>query len=138
MYKFKTTRQRSRLMQRIKGAGTSPELDFHNALKAIRVRHSKNNKSLPGKPDIVIPSCKIVIFLDGEFWHGYQWDKKRSKIKANREYWVPKIERNILRDKQSNKKLKAAGWKVLRFWQHQLNKDMSKCIKKIQKLMKTA
>lgn len=137
-YKFKTTAKRSKLMQKIKGIGTTPELIFQKALKAVRIRCSKNNKKLPGKPDIVIPQHKIAIFLDGEFWHGYQWDKKRSKIKANRGYWIPKIEKNISRDKQNKKKLKEAGWKVVRFWQHQVNKDISECIKKIQKLMNMA
>ncbi|MCG2712533.1 MAG: very short patch repair endonuclease, partial [Candidatus Omnitrophica bacterium] len=70
--------------------------------------------------------------VDGEFWHGYKWKDKKEKIKANREYWIPKIERTIKRDKQNNRKLKKEGWKVLRFWQQQLKKDMPKAIEKIK------
>ena len=90
---------------------------------------------MPEKPDIILNKYKIVIFIDGEFWHGYHWEEKKKKLKANRGYWIPKIEKNILRDRQNNRKLKKAGWKVVRFWEHQINKDTEKCLQKIKKIM---
>ena len=90
---------------------------------------------MPEKPDIILTKYKIAIFIDGEFWHGYRWEEKKKKLKANRGYWIPKIEKNILRDRQNNRKLKKAGWKVVRFWEHQINKDTEKCLQKIKKIM---
>jgi len=135
-YKFKTSAKRSDLMRKIKSNKTSPEILLQKALRKIGIKYKKNYKALAGNPDIALINKKIAIFIDGEFWHGYRWDQKKKKIKANRRYWIPKIERNIKRDKQNAKKLKRAGWRVVRFWQHQINKDLSKCIKKIKKIMK--
>ena len=135
-YKFKTSAKRSDLMRKIKSDKTSPEILLQKALRKIGIKYKKNYKALIGNPDIALINKKIAIFIDGEFWHGYYWNQKKKKIKANRLYWIPKIERNIKRDKQNNRKLKKAGWQVMRFWQHQINKDLSGCIKKIKKIMK--
>ena len=135
-YKFKTSAKRSDLMRKIKSDKTSPEILLQKALRKTGIKYKKNYKALIGNPDIALINKKIAIFIDGEFWHGYHWNQKKKKIKANRRYWIPKIERNIKRDKQNAKKLKRAGWRVVRFWQHQINKDLSKCIKKIKKIMK--
>lgn len=135
-YAFKTTKERSQIMQKIKSTDTKPEILFRKALWAKGIRFRKNNNSLPGKPDIVIANCKVAVFVDGEFWHGYRWEEKKKKIKNNRAYWIPKIERNIARDKQNNKKLKKAGWQVIRLWQHQVIKDLPGCIQKIKKTLK--
>jgi len=131
-YKFKTTKERSRLMQRIKSSNTTPERILRKALLKIRLKHKRGNKNLPGKPDIVLSNDKVVIFIDGEFWHGYKWREKKKKLKANRAYWIPKIERTIKRDKSNNKKLKKIGWHVIRLWQHQIVKDLPKCIQMIR------
>ena len=80
-----------------------------------------------------VPPTKINVFVDGEFWHGYQWERKRRRLKANRSYWIPKIERNVLRDRKYNRMLKREGWKVLRFWQHKIKEDLSRCVQKIKK-----
>ncbi|MFA5004614.1 MAG: very short patch repair endonuclease [Candidatus Omnitrophota bacterium] len=136
MYKFITSKQRSKLMARIRSNNTSPELVLKNKLWGSGIRFSRKPSIVLGKPDIVLNKQKIAIFIDGEFWHGYRWDEKKKKIKSNRAYWIPKIERTIARDKDNNKKLKRTGWKVLRFWQHQIIKDLPKCIEKIKKIMK--
>lgn len=135
-YKFVTSKQRSELMSKIRSNNTKPELLLRRKLWGQGLRFSRKTSKLPGKPDIVLEEHRIVIFIDGEFWHGYKWREKKRKIKANRSYWVPKIERNILRDKRNNQKLRKAGWKVIRFWEHQITKDLLKCIKKIKELKK--
>jgi len=136
MYRFVTSKQRSELMSKIRSNNTKPELLLRNKLWGQGFRFSRKISILPGRPDIVLDKHRIVVFIDGEFWHGYKWREKKKKIKANRPYWVPKIERNILRDKRNSQKLRKAGWKVIRFWEHQITKDLLKCIKKIKELQK--
>ena len=73
----------------------------------------------------------IAIFCDSDFWHGYQWDAKKCKIKANRDYWIKKIEDNIQRDRDYDEQLIEMGWLPLHFWEHQINKDLEGCIDEI-------
>lgn len=135
-YRFKTSAIRSNIMRKIKSDKTSPEILLQKLLRSNGIKFKKYYQGLPGKPDSVILGKKVAIFVDGEFWHGYRWEEKKKKIKDNRAYWIPKIERNIARDKQNNKELKKTGWKVLRFWQQQIIKDPSKCLKKIKDTLK--
>jgi len=90
-----------------------------------------NVSKLPGKPDIVIKKHNLVIFVDGEFWHGYRWKSKKPRIKANRQYWIAKIEGNIARDKKNNRMLKKQGFTVLRFWEQDIRKRLDTCLAKI-------
>jgi DNA mismatch endonuclease (patch repair protein) len=128
---FETTLERSKLMSRIRGTNTKPEIALRKALWALGFRYRLNVKKLPGKPDIVIRKYKLAIFVDGEFWHGYQWKTKKPKIKSNTDYWIKKIEGNIARDKLNNRKLKDEGFTVLRFWEHAIRKDIEKCVSRI-------
>ncbi|HEY9124380.1 MAG TPA: very short patch repair endonuclease [Bacteroidales bacterium] len=128
---FYTTKQRSELMGKIKSQNTKPELKLKKALWNLGYRYRKNFKKLPGSPDIVYSKHKLAIFVDGEFWHGYNWSEKKTKIKTNREFWIPKIERNIQRDKQNNQLLKDNGWHVIRFWENELKKDFDGCVNKV-------
>jgi DNA mismatch endonuclease (patch repair protein) len=137
-YKFKTSAVRSNLMRKIKSDKTSPEILLQKLLRKEKIRFKKNCSALAGKPDIAFIDRKLVVFVDGEFWHGYCWEAKKKKIRANRAYWLPKIEKNILRDKQNNKKLKKEGWRVLRFWQQQIIRDPLKCLTKIKKTLKVS
>lgn len=135
---FFTTKVRSSLMSKIGSKETKPEIVFRKALWASGVRYRKNYKKLPGSPDILINKLKIVIFIDGEFWHGYNWTDKKNKIKVNRDFWIPKIERNMQRDLENNSALKLMGYKVFRFWEHEIKKDLVNCIEKvIQEIAKT-
>lgn len=118
-------------MSKIKSQNTKPELKLKKTLWNLGFRYRKNVKKLPGTPDIVFPKDKIVIFVDGEFWHGYNWEEKKTKIKTNRDFWIPKIERNIQRDKRNNQLLSESGWYVLRFWEHEIKKDFEDCINQI-------
>ena len=128
---FYTTKQRSELMGKIKSQNTKPELKLKKALWNLGYRYRKNVKKLPGSPDIVFSKHQLAIFVDGEFWHGYNWSDKKTRIKTNREFWIPKIERNIQRDKLNNKLLINDGWHVIRFWEHELKKDFEGCLKKV-------
>ena len=101
------------------------------ACGALVFRYRKNVKKLAGSPDIVFTRQKLVVFIDGEFWHGFNWDKKNPRIKSNRGFWVPKIERNMQRDSQNDKFLSDRGWYVMRFWEKQVEKDFDYCIRRI-------
>lgn len=125
---FYTTKERSRLMSKIKGKNTKPEIAFRKVLWAAGVRYRTDVKTLPGKPDIANKSKKLAIFIDGEFWHGYNWGEKKEKIKSNRGFWIPKIERNMQRDQEINQTLKKMGFQVFRFWEHELKKDLVRCV----------
>lgn len=128
---FYTTKQRSKLMGKIKGVDTKPELKLKKALWKLGYRYRKNVKTLPGQPDIVYNKYKLVVFVDGEFWHGYEWEKKKLKIKTNRDFWIPKIERNIQRDQFNNKLLADQGWTVMRFWDRGIKNDLERCLNSI-------
>lgn len=128
---FYTTKKRSELMAKIKSQNTKPELKLRYALWRLGFRYRKNLKMLPGSPDIVFTKQKLAIFVDGEFWHGYNWAEKKNKIKANRDFWIPKIERNIQRDLQNNQLLADTGWHVMRFWEHELKMDFESCLKRV-------
>lgn len=128
---FYTNPERSRLMSRIKSKNTTPEIKLCKFLWSMGIRYRKNVRKLPGSPDIVVSKYKLVIFIDGEFWHGYEWDEKKDKIKSNREFWIPKIERNIQRDQINNKLLEEQGWKVFRFWANQIKNEFDVCVDNI-------
>jgi DNA mismatch endonuclease (patch repair protein) len=135
-YKFVTSRRRSFLMSQIGSYNTKPELLLRKALWRQGFRFSRKVSELSGKPDIVLKKYRAVIFVDGEFWHGFQWKKKKVKIKDNRAYWIPKIERNITRDKKNTHLLRLQGWKVIRIWEHKINKDLPKCVEMIKTIVK--
>ena len=78
----------------------------------VGVRYRKNYKQLPGSPDIAILKYRVAIFIDGEFWHGKDWDTRKTKLKHNVEYWQTKIEENINRDIRVNNELNLLGWRV--------------------------
>lgn len=125
---FYTTRSRSQHMSKICGKDTKPEIKFRKALWALGFRYRANDKQLIGKPDIVLRKFKTIVFIDGEFWHGYNWKEKRDKIKSNRDFWIPKIERNMQRDAEVNESLKEMGFKVFRFWEKEIKKDFENCL----------
>lgn len=125
---FYTTPQRSKIMSKIRGKNTKPELTFRKALWAAGYRYRIDYKKLMGKPDIVLKKYKTAIFIDGEFWHGYQWEERKTNIKSNREFWIPKIERNIQRDAEVNQELRRLGYTVFRFWQKEVDKNLEECL----------
>jgi DNA mismatch endonuclease (patch repair protein) len=126
-----TPEQRSKTMAKIRSKDTAAELALRRALWQLGVRYRKHYQKVPGVPDIALPGKKIAVFVDGEFWHGFQWDSRKEAIKSNRAYWIPKIERNIARDRAIEKDLQSAGWAVLRFWSREVLLDPIGCAKKV-------
>ena len=124
-------------MQANKGTGTKPELLLSKALFARGHRYRKNDKTIFGKPDLSFKKIKLAIFVDGEFWHGRNWEERKHDHKSNKEFWINKIERNIERDQEVNRTLKKQGWTVLRFWSKEIEKDIETCIKQIEEEMST-
>ena len=123
---------RRRTMSRINSKNTSIEIRLRKALWHSGIRYRVNYSKLPGAPDIVITKYKIAIFCDGEFWHGKDWKTKKEKIHSNRDYWLPKIDRNIVRDNEVNKALSYRGWKVVRFWGADVEKNLEKCVEDVK------
>ena len=119
-------------MSQIRSQDTKIEIRLRKALWHLGIRYRVNYPALPGKPDIAITKHKIAIFCDGEFWHGKDWQAQKEKINSNRDYWIPKIERNIMRDAEIDKKLHALDWKVLRFWGMDIQKNLEACISDVQ------
>lgn len=127
-----TPEQRKKIMQANKSEGTKPELLLAKTLWHRGLRYRKNNKTVFGKPDITFKKYKIAIFVDGEFWHGKDWEKRKNDIKSNRKFWINKIERNIKRDTSVNILLEQEGWMVLRFWGKDILKNPDDCAARIE------
>jgi len=121
-------------MSKISGKETKPEILVRKILFANGFRYRKNDKRYPGKPDIVLPSYKTVIFINGCFWHGHKNCEKAKLPKTNYKFWENKIEVNIQRDKRNYEQLKKLGWNVVIIWQCELN-NREKIKKNIDKLI---
>jgi len=123
-----TTKQRSYCMSRVKGKDTTLEKIVRSELHKRGLRFRKHNSKLPGKPDIIFPKAKVVVFLDGDFWHGYrfpQWERSLSK------FWRKKICETRKRDQRNFAKLRRMGWQVIRIWEHSIDRDLNGVIRKI-------
>lgn len=128
----KTKEQISYNMRQVKNKDSKIELLLREELWKRGLRYRKNVKTVFGKPDIAFIRKKIAVFVDSEFWHGYNWDVKKNEIKSNRDFWIAKIERNIERDAEVNEYLSNDGWIVLRFWGNDIKKDVAACADKIE------
>ncbi len=131
-----TKEQRHRNMKNIRSKSTKPEVMLRKALWSKGIRYRKNYKDVPGTPDIVLTRQKIAIFVDGDFWHarGHQ-DNPGEQVATNKEFWQKKLARNVERDKEVNDELTEAGWLVLRFWESDIKKDLSGCIRQIEEYL---
>ena len=127
-----TPEQRRKNMQAVKSSGSKIEVALAKALWEKGHRYRKNNKKVFGKPDLTFRKLKLAIFVDGEFWHGKDWDKKKHEHKSNVKFWHSKIERNIERDKEVNAELKRQGWTVLRFWGGEIKKELGRVVEEIE------
>ena len=129
-----TKEQRKKNMQHIKAKDTKIEIILRKALWKKGYRYRKNYNKLLGKPDIVLPKYNIVIFCDGEFFHGKDWELLKNKLKKsnNGEFWIKKISRNRERDDEINKRLSFEGWTVLRFWGEDIKKHTDECVNIIE------
>lgn len=134
---FYTSPKRSRMMSKIKSRNSKPELILRRALWSKNIRFRLHDNSLPGTPDIVIKKYKLAIFVDGEFWHGFDWKNKRETIKSNRLFWIPKIERNMQKDIHVNKALRDIDYVVFRFWTQDILKNLPKVLNQIELFLET-
>ena len=111
-----STEIRSYNMSRIKAKNTKPELLVRKFLFANGFRYRLNVKDLPGKPDIVLPKYKTVIFVNGCFWHGHKGCRYFVLPKTRTEWWLQKIKGTMQRDKEAEIKLNVLGWRVIKIW----------------------
>lgn len=120
MSDIKTKEDRSYNMSRISGKNTKPEKLVRKYLFSQGFRYRKNDRKLPGTPDLVLPKYRTVIFINGCFWHGHEGCKYFVWPKSNVDFWRNKILTNIARDKLQTKQLKQMGWTVLVVWECEL------------------
>lgn len=114
--------KRSEVMSKIRSKNTRPEVLLRKALFAKGFRYRINYNKLPGSPDIVLPKYKVVIFVNGCFWHGHKGCKYATIPKTNTRYWVNKIEFNKARDKINAIDCARLGWRVITVWECQISK----------------
>ena len=129
--------QRHRNMSRIRSRDTSIELLLRKALWKKGYRYRKNYRALPGRPDIALTKYKIAIFCDSEFFHGKDWDRLKVQLEKgnNPDYWIPKIMRNMERDREKDLALRGAGWTVLHIWGNDIKKDVDACVASIEEVI---
>lgn len=124
-----TPEQRSYNMSRIRAKDTKPELTLRRLLRERGIRNYRIRSDLPGRPDIVFPREKVAVFVDGCFWH--MCPICYTEPATRKEFWTKKIEGNVQRDGKVNAELRAAGWTVLRIWEHDVRKDPEKTVSRI-------
>lgn len=129
-----------KIMSSIPSKGTKPEIMLRKALWRENLRYRVNYKKLPGKPDIVFTKYKVVIFCDGDFWHGHNWAVRGMKsldeeLEGYSEYWRKKILRNVARDQENEYELRALGWTVLRIWESDIKRDLSGCVQTVKEAL---
>ena len=132
-----TPEQRRKNMQAVKNKDSQIELLLRKELWKRGLRYQKNRTDIFGKPDIVFKGKKVAVFCDSEFWHGYNWKKRKKDFKSHQEFWIPKIERNMERDIEVTNILESEGWTVLRFWGKEIKKETEKCANIIEKAVQS-
>ena len=128
----KTAEQISYNMRQVRNKDSEIELLLRRELWKRGLRYTKNDKRVAGKPDIVFFKKKVAVFCDSEFWHGYNWEIRKNDIKTNRDFWVPKIERNMERDAEVNMVLLDDGWTIIRFWGKEIKTDTLCCADRVE------
>jgi DNA mismatch endonuclease (patch repair protein) len=129
-------------MSAVKSKNTRPEIALRKALWTQGMRYRVNVKTLPGKPDIVFTRAKIVVFCDGDFWHGHNWvirglSSFEDELARYSQFWKDKINGNVERDIKNTARLEADGWIVIRIWESDIKNDVSKCADTIIKIYQT-
>lgn len=115
-------------MSRIGGKDTKPELAVRSELHKRGLRFRKHVKHLPGKPDIVFPKAKLAVFIDGDFWHGFRFPAWEHTVS---DFWKTKIGKTRERDQRNFRRLRANGWRVIRLWQHQIDREFDYCVSRV-------
>ena len=128
-----TPEQRRRNMQAVKNKDSQIEVMLRLALYHKGYRYRKNYLKVFGHPDIIFIKEKIAIFCDSEFWHGFDWERRKHDFKSRQDFWIPKIERNMERDKEVTAHLEAEGYIVLRYWGRRIKKELDGVVSEIEK-----
>lgn len=129
---LKTTPEISKRMKALSHKKSKVESILAKSLWHKGYRYRLNYKDLPGTPDIALTKYKIAIFVDGEFWHGKDFEKTKEKLKNNKDYWIEKIEENIQRDIRNDKLLRQMEWIPIHFWSEDVIKYTSYCVDEIE------
>lgn len=129
----KTLEQISYNMRQVKNKGSKIEVMLCRELWSRGIRYRKDVTSIFGHPDIAFKGKRVAVFCDSEFWHGYDWKDRKKDFKSHQEFWIPKIERNMQRDKEVTAELAKQGLTVIRLWGKEIKQDVSKCADIIQK-----
>lgn len=132
---YDTDEATSKRMSKVKLKRGNEERLLAKMLWSDGYRYWLNYKKLPGSPDIALKKYHIAIFIDGEFWHGYDWINKKPKLKRNRDYWIEKIEENMARDSRVDQELIALGWIPVHFWTKEVKKQPQDCIEAVKELI---
>ena len=128
---LKTTPEISKRMKALSHKKSKVESILAKSLWCKGYRYRLNYKDLPGTPDIALTKYKIAIFVDGEFWHGKDFEKTKEKLKNNKDYWIEKIEENIQRDIRNDNLLRQMEWIPLHFWSREVIQYTELCIEEI-------
>lgn len=128
---YDTTPEIRKRMSKVRLKNGKAETILAKRLWSEGCRYRRNYKKLPGSPDIALTKQRIAVFVDGEFWHGENWEERKSKLKSNREYWIEKIEENMARDKRVDAQLEEMGWITIHFWEKQVLKDAEECLRRV-------
>lgn len=134
--KLETTPEISKRMSHVRLKRGKAEVALARSLWRNGVHYRYNYKKLPGSPDIAITRYKIAIFIDGEFWHGYDWENRKQRLQRNRGYWIEKIEENMARDARNDARLEDMGWKVIHFWEKEVKKGLEACVETVFTILK--
>jgi len=127
-----TPKQRSYSMSQVRNKSTGLEIKVREALTSRGLTFRTNATDLPGKPDIVFEDARTTLFVDGDFWHGYRFPQWEHKLT---EFWRVKIAKNRERDRKTHARLRRAGWRVVRIWQHQIEKDLEGRLRNLDSLL---
>nr|WP_303652891.1 very short patch repair endonuclease [Paludisphaera mucosa] len=122
-------------MQAVQGKNTSLERKVSSAFHRLGWRYRRNYKLLPGKSDFVFTKARVVVFVDGDFWHGWRYPQWKHKLS---DFWRAKIERNRARDRRNFALLRRRGWAVLRLWGHDVEKNLDASIERVRVLLERA
>ncbi|HEY2325661.1 MAG TPA: very short patch repair endonuclease [Thermoanaerobaculia bacterium] len=123
-----TREQRSYMMSRVRSKNTKPELSIRRGLFACGLRFRIHDRRLAGCPDLVFVSARVVVFIDGDFWHGWRFSTWSHKLAP---YWREKIAKNRQRDACNFRKLRRSGWLVIRIWEHEIERSAETCVARI-------
>ena len=129
---YDSTPETRKRMSKVKLKRGVAETKLAKALWHKGYRYRLNYKKRPGSPDIALTKQRVLIFVDGEFWHGHDWENRKPKLKSNREYWIEKIEENMARDRRNDILLDQQGWRVLHFWEKDVKRNLEGCLADIE------